>query len=145
MTKGFIGLSLLLVVSLSPAFAETPEERGLAIAVETDRRDQGFVDMQVDMAMILRNASGAENHREMRLRSLEVQEDGDKSIMIFDTPPDIKGTGLLTFSHKVDDDDQWLNLPALKRVKRIASKNKSGPFVGSEFAFEDLRSQEVEK
>ena len=42
-------------------------------------------------------------------------------------------------------DDQWLYLPALKRVKRIASANKSGPFVGSEFAYEDLASQEVDK
>lgn len=125
--------------------AETPEEKGLAIAVEADRRDQGWVDMQVTMSMILRNARGDENHREMRLKSLEVLEDGDKSIMVFDTPPDVQGTGLLTFSHKVTDDDQWLYLPALKRVKRIASKNKSGPFVGSEFAFEDLSSQEVEK
>ncbi len=42
-------------------------------------------------------------------------------------------------------DDQWLYLPALKRVKRISSRNKSGPFMGSEFAYEDLTSFEVEK
>jgi len=51
----------------------------------------------------------------------------------------------LSFSHKEGSDDQWLYLPALKRVKRIASNNKSGPFVGSEFAYEDISSQEVEK
>jgi hypothetical protein len=45
----------------------------------------------------------------------------------------------------VGADDQWLYLPALKRVKRIASRNKSGPFMGSEFAYEDLSSFEVEK
>ena len=137
-------LAAILAVPLCLS-AETPEEKGLAIAVEADRRDQGWVDMRVTMSMILRNARGDENHREMRLRSLEVIEDGDKSIMVFDTPPDVQGTGLLTFSHKAEDDDQWLYLPALKRVKRIASKNRSGPFVGSEFAFEDLSSQEVEK
>ncbi|MBT4161211.1 MAG: outer membrane lipoprotein-sorting protein [Gammaproteobacteria bacterium] len=138
-------LILLLLLPSALTLAETAEEKGLAIAIEADRRDQGFVDVQVNMGMILRNARGNENRRKMRLKTLEVLEDGDKSIMVFDTPPDIKGTGLLTFSHKVGDDDQWLNLPALKRVKRIASKNKSGPFVGSEFAFEDLSSQELEK
>ena len=51
----------------------------------------------------------------------------------------------MTFSHKVADDDQWLYLPALARVKRIASANKSGSFMGSEFAYEDIGSQEVEK
>jgi outer membrane lipoprotein-sorting protein len=52
---------------------------------------------------------------------------------------------MLTYSHGLDPDDQWLYLPALKRVKRISSRNKSGPFMGSTFAFEDLGSQEVEK
>jgi hypothetical protein len=74
-----------------------------------------------------------------------VENDGDKSLVVFDEPRDVKGTALLSFSHKVGDDDQWLYLPALKRVKRIASRNKSGPFMGSEFAYEDISSQEVEK
>gem|GEM_PF-13455 len=138
-------LAVLIALQVSFAIGQTPEEVGLEIAMEADKRDQGYIDVQVSMSMILRNAKGAENHREMRLKILEVIEDGDKSLMVFDTPRDVKGTGLLTFTHKVGDDDQWLNLPALKRVKRIASKNKSGPFVGSEFAFEDLSSQEVEK
>ena len=51
----------------------------------------------------------------------------------------------MTFTHKTGPDDQWLYLPALKRVKRISSDNRSGAFVGSEFAYEDLSSQEIEK
>ena len=74
-----------------------------------------------------------------------MESDGDKSLITFRNPADIKGTALLTYSHKKEDDDQWLYLPAIKRVKRIASSNKSGPFVGSEFAYEDLSSQEVDK
>ncbi len=137
--------TLLMMAFSMTTFAQSAEDKGLAIAVEADLRDQGWIDSKVEMQMILRNAKGNESKRQMRLSSLEVPEDGDKSLTIFDTPRDIKGTGLLTFSHKQGDDDQWLNLPALKRVKRIASRNKSGPFVGSEFAFEDLSSQEVEK
>lgn len=138
-------VSILMLISSFSSFAETAEEKGLAIAIESDKRDQGWVDSRVNLEMVLRNSRGSESRRQMRLKSLEVEGDGDKSLTIFDTPPDIKGTGLLTFTHKVKADDQWLNLPALKRVKRIASRNKSGPFVGSEFAFEDLSSQEVEK
>jgi len=81
----------------------------------------------------------------MRLKSLEVDGDGDKSLTIFDNPKDIKGTAFLSHTHPLKPDDQWLYLPALKRIKRISSANKSGPFVGSEFAYEDLSSQEVEK
>ena len=140
-----MGFAMVCFLATAAVLAGPAEDKGLAIAIEADRRDQGWKDSKVEMQMILRNAKGNESRRQLRLASLEVPEDGDKSLTIFDPPRDIKGTGLLTFSHKQGDDDQWLNLPALKRVKRIASKNKSGPFVGSEFAFEDLSSQEVEK
>lgn len=129
----------------SSVLAETAEEKGLAIAVESDKRNIGWGDSKVDMEMTLRNRHGKESKRVMRSMALEVADDGDKSIIVFDRPKDVKGTALLTWSHKEGSDDQWLYLPALKRVKRIASNNKSGPFMGSEFAYEDLSSQEVEK
>jgi outer membrane lipoprotein-sorting protein len=136
---------LLGALVAAPALAETPEAKGLAIAQEADRRDEGWGDSAATMQMILRNRQGEEATREIRSRALEVKDDGDKSLIIFDQPKDVEGTALLTWSHKVEDDDRWLYLPALKRVKRIAGNNKSGPFMGSEFAFEDLGSQEVEK
>jgi outer membrane lipoprotein-sorting protein len=136
--------ALLLPLSLS-CLAETPEEKGLAIAQEADRRDSGWNDQSADMKMILRNRQGDESRREIRTRTLEMENDGDKSLTIFDTPRDVKGTAFLSFTHALTPDDQWLYLPALKRVKRISSRNKSGPFMGSEFAYEDMSSQEVEK
>ena len=81
----------------------------------------------------------------MRNNTLEVDGDGDKTLAIFEEPNDVKGTAFLNYTHKEGSDDQWLYLPALRRVKRIASNNKSGPFMGSEFAYEDISSQEVEK
>lgn len=144
-SKYTVSAFLLACTASAVAHAETPEEKGLAIAVEADRRDSGFGDMTANMIMVLRNKQGEESIRDMRSRALEVENDGDKSLTIFDRPEDVKGTALLTYSHKTGDDDQWLYLPALKRVKRIASNNKSGPFMGSEFAYEDIASQEVEK
>ncbi len=135
----------LSLFAVSPCFAETAEEKGLAIAVEADLRDQGFSDSSADMTMTLRNKHGQESTRKIRSKTLEVAGDGDKSLSIFDTPRDVKGTAFLTFSHKIGDDDQWLYLPALKRVKRISSRNKSGSFMGSEFSYEDIASQEIEK
>jgi hypothetical protein len=125
--------------------ADTPEDKGLVIAQESDRRDTGFGDFTADLLMVLRNRHGQESERNIRINTLEVEGDGEKSLTIFDSPRDVKGTAFLTFTHKVGDDDQWLYLPALKRVKRISSRNKSGSFMGSEFAYEDIASQEVEK
>ena len=138
---------LLILSSILPltAATDTPEEKGLAIATEADKRDTGFKDSSSELVMILRNRHGQESIRDMRNKTLEVDNDGDKTIIIFNKPRVVKGTAFLSFTHKSGPDDQWLYLPALKRVKRIASNNKSGPFMGSEFAYEDIASQEVEK
>jgi len=119
--------------------------RGRAIAVEADRRDTGFDDLTAEMVMVLRNRHGQESRRDIRLRTLEVDGDGDKSLSIFDRPRDVEGTAFLSFSHATGNDDQWLYLPALSRVKRISTSNKSGPFMGSEFSYEDISSQEVDE
>ena len=142
MINMLIGISLLLPIAV---LAETPEEKGLAIAKEADRRDTGWGDQTANLKMVLRNRHGKESLREIRTKTLEVDGDGDKALSIFDNPRDVKGTAFLSFTHALEPDEQWLYLPALKRVKRISSSNKSGPFMGSEFSFEDLSSQEVEK
>ncbi len=136
-----------LVIAASPVEAQTPEQQGKAVAEEADRQDFGWHDNASIMRMVLKNRSGQESVRELRRRVLESteKERGDKSIIIFESPRDIQGTALLSHTRILEPDDQWLYLPALKRVKRISSGNKSGPFVGSEFAYEDLVSQEVDK
>lgn len=138
-------MTVLLCLLPLKGVAETPEEKGLAIAIEADNRDLGWQDSKTSMKMILRNRQGETSERQIRSRTLEVQGDGDKSLTIFDHPADIKNTAFLSYTHAIKPDDQWLYLPALKRVKRIASANKSGPFMGSEFAYEDISSQEVKK
>ncbi len=143
LSKLTIVISLVMITS--SVFAETPEEKGLRIAKEADARDAGFKDSTADMLMILKNRAGQTSTRKIRAKVLEGVGDGDKSLSLFDEPADVKGTAMLTFSHGLKPDDQWMYLPALSRVKRISSKSKSGPFMGSEFAFEDLGSQEVEK
>jgi len=140
-------LLLLSLAGFLPgvSFAQDGAARGLEIAQEADRRDTGWSDQTANMTMVLRNRTGQESTRTMRLKTLEVEDDGDKSLTIFDEPRDVEGTAFLSFTHALEPDEQWLYLPALKRVKRISSSNKSGPFMGSEFAYEDISSQEVEK
>jgi len=135
---------VFLMVLQAPLMAQN-DAKGLDIARQADLADQGFESSQVNLKMILRNKHGQESTRLLETRTLELTEDGDKSLIIFNSPRDVKGTSTLTFTHKQGSDDQWLFLPAVNRVKRISSDNKSGPFMGSEFAYEDLSSQEVEK
>jgi outer membrane lipoprotein-sorting protein len=141
----FLALAIVAIFASRAMPEADPVQKGLEIAQEVDVRDEGFEDTVAAMKMILTNSHGQTSTRHIRTQTLEVEDDGDKSLVIFDEPADVKGTAFLSFTHKSGPDDQWLYLPALKRVKRIASNNKSGPFMGSEFAYEDIASQEVEK
>ena len=134
-------IAMALLPSLS--YAQSAEQRGLEIAQAAKAYDKGFSDFTANMIMTLKNKAGKTSTRYIRIRALEVEGEGDKSLSIFDEPADVKGTAMLTFSHGLEPDDQWLYLPALKKVKRISSRNKSGPFMGSTFAFEDLGSQRL--
>lgn len=141
---GLLTLSSMLIIS-APALAGEAEDKGMQISKESKDRDLGWTDSQAEMEMLLKNQHGETSTRQMRIKSMEQHNDGDKSLTIFDSPRDVKGTAFLSFSHPTANDEQWLYLPALKRVKRISSRNKSGSFMGSEFSFEDLTSFEIEK
>lgn len=144
MKKVIFAITLLFSVQLV-SVAQSPEEKGLNIARKADEADKGFESSQASLKMILTNKNGQASERFLENKTLELHEDGDKSLIVFNSPRDVEGTATLTFTHKASADDQWLYLPSIKRVKRISSDNKSGPFMGSEFAYEDLSSQEVEK
>lgn len=61
-----------------------------------------------------------------------------KTVMRFLEPADVKGTGILTFDYKDNDDDMWLYMPALRKVRRIVSSEKTKNFMGSEFTNSDI-------
>jgi outer membrane lipoprotein-sorting protein len=142
-----VAASLLVAAGAAIADTESIEEKGFAIAARSDRSDNGFHNSLVELKMVLRNAAGRESTRSLAIKTLEKpnEEVGDKSLIVFDSPADIDGTALLSHAHILEADNQWLYLPALKRTKRISSVNKSGPFVGSEFAFEDFTALELNK
>ncbi len=137
--------ALLEVPSPAPSRGSPAEAAGLRIARDAESLEEGFGSFTARQVMVLRNKQGQESRRQLRVRVLEVPGEGDKSLFVFDDPPDVEGTALLIHANKEDSDDQWLYLPALKRVKRISSSNRSGSFMGSEFAYEDLTPQAVEK
>lgn len=146
MFNKFFILTILLSINSNAIHANSmsPNSRGLEIAMEQVGYDTGWNDAETTLEMILQSPNGNTSRREIVMKLLEVNNDGDKSLLTVQTPKDVKGTNFLTHSKIDDADKQWIYLPALKRVKRIASKNKSGPFMGSEFSYEDMSSFEYQ-
>jgi outer membrane lipoprotein-sorting protein len=144
-SKRAFALLFATLCAASVAYAASPEDKGLELAKKVDAYNDGYKSESSVMEMVLINAHGDRTTRKMRSSQIEKPGDGDRSRIEFEWPADVKGTRMLTWTHKTGSDDQWLFLPAINRVKRISSNNKSGSFMGSEFAYEDLGSQEIEK
>lgn len=135
----FMGLAVSLI-SLN-SFALT----GLELMQKIEKKNEGFIGSESEMKMILIDAHNTKVERIMNAKVLENSKEGDKSITSFVKPKDIKGTKLLTWTIKEDTNKQWLFLPKFKRVKKINSKNQSGSFMGSEFSYEDIGGQVIDK
>ncbi len=127
------------------ASAQTAEKKGYDIAKKMDAAHNGFKGESFDAELILLSAKGDKVSRKMSGRTLEKSGDGDNTILVFTSPADVKGTKVLTWTHKSGTDDQWIFLPSVRRVKRISAQNKTGSFMGSEFSYEDLTGDELEK
>ncbi|MGO1072538.1 outer membrane lipoprotein-sorting protein [Lysobacter sp. CA199] len=148
-------IALAVLASVQPALAADAGKpaatapvseqikRGREIAGTVDRNDAGFADYVVNGRMTLRRPGGATAERSFEMNTLEVRDGGDKRLVVFSQPRDLAGFVSLTFTNAGAPDDQWIYLPAAKRVKRLAARDKTGSFAGSEFSYEDIATWEL--
>ena len=115
------------------------------VARQIHDRDTGR-DSRFDMQMRMFDKQGRVRERHLRLvglRGVEKGERADRLLIRFLFPHDIKGTGFLVLEHPGADDERFLYLPALGRVRRIAGEEKQDSFVGSDFTYEDIGGREL--
>ena len=135
MIKKLIALSLMTTALLANEARD--------IAVKVSDRDDGH-SLHQKMTMILIDRSGKSRTRVLETFGKDYGKD-EKRVMFFKSPSDVKNTAFLTYDYDSDtrDDDQWLYLPALKRVKRIPASDKSASFMGSDFSYFDMTNRDV--
>lgn len=144
MSCSAILLSALLTTGIAVAQADSDKAaRGREIAQTVDGNDAGFVDYVVVGKMTVKRPGGISASREFEMSTLELRDDGDKRLVVFSQPRDLAGFVSLTHTHPQAPDDQWIYLPATKRSKRLASRDKTGSFAGSEFSYEDIATWEL--
>ena len=133
------GMSLALLSTM--VYADAPAKE---IAQKVHDRDDGSSMIQ-DMTMTLIDKNGNKRVRSIKTFGKDKGED-DQRIMFFKTPADVKDTSFLTYDYEDSskDDDQWLYLPALKKVKRIPTSDKSSSFMGSDFSYYDMTDRNVD-
>jgi outer membrane lipoprotein-sorting protein len=135
----------LVIAGQEGLAAQTPVPRnGYDIMKLADERYTGDT-ARYSLAMTLNSGRGAPRVREV---SYYYKDYGDteKSLMVFRNPRDVAGTGYLSFSYdEGQDDDMWLYLPAMKRVRRITGTGKNDDFMGTDFTYEDMGSRGLDK
>ncbi len=101
-------------------------------------------DQTSTLTMTLTNKSGQTRVRKIQQFTKDLGSE-EKSIMFFLSPADVKNTSFMNWSYDSDKaDDQWIYLPALKKVKRISSDSKSDYFMGSDFTYDDLGDRKLD-
>lgn len=118
------------------------------VAREVDARDTGR-DAVIEMRMRLFDRQGRVRERALELRGIRNDRPGsdgigDRSLIRFSYPNDIKGTGLLVLERPGKDDDRYLYLPALGRVRRIAGAERQESFAGSDLSYEEIGGRALE-
>ena len=122
-----------------PVFDQSDAAKfGLQIAKYADEREQGWKDEVSRGSMTLIDADGDSVKRTFSRRVLEKVKEGDKLLIAFLSPNEIKGVKALTFENPGSSDDNWLYLPSTKRVRRVSGANNTASFQGTEFTYEDL-------
>lgn len=128
--------------ALVTGFGANAQLTGSQIIEKTYNRETGS-DQTAVLTMTLTNASGQTRVRKIQQFSKDLG-DSEKSIMFFQSPADVKNTSFMNWSYEDDKaDDQWIYLPALKKVKRISSDSKSDYYMGSDFTYDDLGDRKL--
>jgi outer membrane lipoprotein-sorting protein len=135
-------VAVFLLLSILPA---TPEELSGRQIIEKEEQLNKGADEFNHMSMRLINSRGQERKRRVEYYRKTVEGDNDRILMRFLEPADVKGVGLLTVEQPDRDDDQWLYLPALKKSRRISSSDQTDNFMGTDFTYEDIRSEKLDR
>lgn len=139
--KMFFKIIVILSLSLSVLFSEVPDAR--EIMEKVYQRDDGNT-LEQNMLMMLIDEQGQIRSRNIKTFTKDYDKDVYK-IMFFNSPEDVKDSAFLTYDYNKDskEDEQWLYLPALKKIKRIPSSEKKSSFMGSDFSYFDMEKRNI--
>jgi outer membrane lipoprotein-sorting protein len=141
-------LALALLIPLFPLPDLQAEEGGKALSardiVMASREKQFPENSVMDITMVLINKRGNKRTRKIETKRKTLGDGEAKSVAYFLSPADVKGTAFLVWEHKEQDNDVFIYLPALKKIRRIASDQKNQSFMGSDFSYSDMEKEDVD-
>jgi hypothetical protein len=142
MTRG-TRTTLSMVIALAAAAPLLADPAGREIMEEQKARHETRTEAS-DEIMLLVDKDGNKEQRLLKNFAMKVKEDETRFLVVFHHPASVRGTALLTWDYEKRDNDQWLYLPAQKKMRRVAGNSRQGYFMGTDFTFEDLDPEDID-
>jgi hypothetical protein len=129
---------IALLLAVAPVRAAETARQILDRRQALDDGERRWDDRHQKLTFKINDRRGGTRTRELELSEKRYPADERKSLVFFSSPPEVKGTGFLAFTHKGKPADQWLYLPELQRVRQITSNTRNQSFVGTDLTYHDL-------
>jgi outer membrane lipoprotein-sorting protein len=136
LTKRFL---FVLVLALTGALAAAQDAASI---VERSRNRIQADTVSIRSRMLITDRNGAVTERLIDQFSKKDANGSNRTLIVFQAPASVRGTRFLTIENQDRADDQWIFLPGLGRVRRIAATEGSGSFVGTDFSYDDIASMD---
>jgi outer membrane lipoprotein-sorting protein len=137
MVKRLVVMAVLLCSAL-PALGEPTARELLEQTRQLSRTTRKWTDRTQRLNLRIIDRRGGERMRALAIYLKKFSEDRNRTILFFESPPEVKGVGFLQWADPHAKDEQWLYLPELKRVRQISAGAKRESFVGTDFSYDDL-------
>jgi hypothetical protein len=136
---GVVSLACAIALVAPAAAEETRSARQILDEVKhLNDTTRAWTDLTRRMHIVIHDRRGGERNRDLLMRTRRGEDGDDKTLVVFEEPPEIRGTSLLQFDHQDRDAEQWLYLPELGRVRTISAQSKDESFMGTDFSYRDL-------
>jgi hypothetical protein len=131
----------ILFLTFSFTISAKCKKSGLTIMKKQKKKQHVDYEMMIQEVVLQDLKTNTKEERKLRRHSMDKGPGKSKTLTTFLSPNDIKGTALLNWKNEDRSDDQWLFLPALKKMQRIASSGKRKYFMGTDFTYSDLEGE----
>lgn len=141
--RNLLKLSGLILLCSVAFYAQAEKLDAYSIMKKVDERDEGQT-RSSQATLILLDKQDRQRVREISILAFE-KDDVEKNLMVFRSPSDVAGTSYMSWDwvDEEKEDDSWLYMPALKKIRRVASSDESGSFMGSDFSYADINGLEL--
>ncbi|HCY83760.1 MAG TPA: hypothetical protein DHV36_01345 [Desulfobacteraceae bacterium] len=136
-------LLVVLVAGFMCSVSMAGDLTGRQVMEKQEELQKADTEYGEEVMLLVDEKSGSKEKRQVKRYAKDVGDDLNRYLLVFLKPADIRGTALLTHEN-ADADDQWLYMPAVKKMQRIAQGSKKSYFMGTDFTYEDMEPEDIE-